>query len=101
MKAHKLFLGCDAIDFEWGISNRTIQEVAIKQTMMEAARFKIAVADHSKFDKQVFARFCDLTDIDLLITDQLPPQRAEQLSQLGVRYTIASQDPATASPTGS
>lgn len=101
VKAHKLFLGCDAIDFEWGISNRTIQEVAIKQTMMEAARFKIAVADHSKFDKQVFARFCDLTDIDLLITDQLPPQRAEQLSQLGVRYTIASQDPATASPTGS
>lgn len=91
VKAHKLFLGCDAIDITWGISNRTIQEVSIKQAMMEAARYVIAVADHSKFGKQVFARFCDVTDVDLLITDQMFPQQAEALRKMGLKVTVAAQ----------
>ena len=94
IRADKLFLGCDAIDFEWGVSNRTIEEVSIKQTMMAAARYVVAVVDHSKFGKQVFARLCDMTDIDIFITDQMPPAQVEELRMLGLQVRIASQMPA-------
>lgn len=94
IKADKLFLGCDAIDFEWGISNRTIQEVSVKQTMMDAARYVVAVADHSKFGKQVFARLCDIANIDMFITDQMAPALAEELRKQGLQISIASQMPA-------
>ncbi len=85
VRVNKLFLGCDAVDFEWGVSNRTLQEVSTKTAMMSAAREVIAMADSSKFHRQVFAHLCDLTDLDMLITEKLEPEEKEKLDQLGLR----------------
>lgn len=92
MKVNKLFLGCDAIDFGWGVSNRTIQEVAVKQTMMRSAKEVIAVADQSKFGQQVFAHVCNITDLHMLICDALSAQQEEFLTQHGVAFLIAPGD---------
>lgn len=88
VKVNRLFLGCDAFDFSWGISNRTMQEIAVKQAMINASKQVIVVADHSKFDHQVFAHVCDLERIHALITDSIQPEQREQLEQRGIRvYT--------------
>ncbi len=98
IKVNKLFLGCDAIDFDWGISNRSVQEVAVKKTMMEAARDVIAVADHSKFEKKVFAHLCNLQYLDMLITDKLSPERIEQLVHAEVKVLVADSKEAKLYP---
>ena len=85
IKVNRLFLGCDAFDFTWGISNRTMEEVAIKQAMINAAREVIVVADHSKFDHQVFVHLCDLQSVNVLITDRIDPDKRELLEQRGIR----------------
>lgn len=85
IKADKLFLGCDAIDFNWGISNRSIQEVSVKKAMIAASKEVIAVASSTKFHQQVFAFLCGLDEIDLLLTDHLKEDDREKLSQHDVR----------------
>ena len=90
IKVKKLFLGCDAIDFTWGISNRTMEEVHVKNAMIQAAHEVIAVADCSKFNRQVFARLCGLERINTLITDRIDAEARERLENFGVRVLTAS-----------
>jgi len=89
VKVRKLFLGCDAIDFTWGISNRTMEEIHIKAAMIQAAHEVIAVADCSKFNRQVFARLCGLEKINTLITDRIDSEAQERLESQGVRVLKA------------
>lgn len=93
IKVRKLFLGCDAIDFSWGISNRTMEEIQVKRAMMSAAQEVIAVADCSKFNRQVFAHLCNIDELDMLITDRIAPSEREQLESAGVR--VLSSAPRT------
>ena len=85
IRVKKLFLGCDAIDFEWGISNRTMEEIQVKDAMIHAAHEVIAVADCSKFNRQVFARLCGMEALNTLITDRIEPDVRERLESLGLR----------------
>lgn len=85
IRVNKLFLGCDAVDFDWGVSNRTLEEVATKRAMMNASEEIIAVADSSKIGKKVFARLCGMDEIDRLITDELTTEQREKLLSLGVK----------------
>ena len=84
-RVNKLFLGCDAIDFDWGISNRTLEETATKIAMIRAAREVIAVVDSSKFNRQVFVHLCGIGEVHTLITEKLEPEEREKLEQFGVR----------------
>lgn len=89
IKVRKLFLGCDAIDFDWGITNRTFEECHVKNAMIAAAQEVIAVADRTKFHRQVFARVCGLDTLDTLITDHVTPEEAESLKNADVRVITA------------
>lgn len=71
IQADTVFLGCDAVDWEFGISNRSLEEVAVKRAMLRAAKKVIALTDHSKFYQMGLARVCTLHELDLLITDHL------------------------------
>lgn len=71
IRADKLFLGCDAIDFTKGITNRTLLEVGAKRAMIEVSKYVVAVADSSKHNKEVFAHLCNLDEIDVLVTDSI------------------------------
>ncbi len=39
------------------------------------ARRTILVADHQKFERSAPVRICDLSQIDMFVTDRLPPAR--------------------------
>ena len=89
IKVHKLFLGCDAIDFPWGVTNRTFEESHVKCAMIAAAQEVIAVAVCSKFHRQVFARVCGLDSLDVLITDRIDAADVERLNSADVRVIAA------------
>jgi DeoR family transcriptional regulator, aga operon transcriptional repressor len=69
LKVAKTFLGADAIDPEGYVINTNLDEVGIKQAMVDAADKVILVTDSTKFDKTGFYRVCDLNKINLLLTD--------------------------------
>jgi len=70
LKVDKTFLGADAIHTDGVISNVNIEEVPIKQAMVNAADKVILLTDSSKFGVTGFAKVCNITDVDHIITDQ-------------------------------
>jgi DeoR/GlpR family transcriptional regulator of sugar metabolism len=88
---NKLFLGCDAMDLELGITNRTFHEVSVKQAMMRAAEEVIVVTDSTKLHQKVFAHVCSLFDIDKIIIDMMDDQTRQALQQGGVKVIITAE----------
>lgn len=70
MRANKAFLGIDAASIDNGITNIVLEEVPIKQLMMEISDEVIMVADSSKFSNTAPHRVCAWNAIDYVITDQ-------------------------------
>lgn len=91
IRANKLFLGVDAIDFKFGITNRTLLEIGVKQAMIDATEEIIAVFDHSKCGKKVFAKLCDTKRLNMVITDCLTQEDKELLREAGVEPVIADK----------
>ncbi|ATW24875.1 DeoR/GlpR family DNA-binding transcription regulator [Candidatus Formimonas warabiya] len=88
IKVNKVFLGCDALDVDFGLSNTIIREVGVKKLMIAAANHVILVTDSSKFNKRVFVKICDLDCIHSLITDQIDHNTREALEAKGIAIYI-------------
>ncbi|MBA7539423.1 Glucitol operon repressor [subsurface metagenome] len=74
LKADKIFLSADAINLEC-ISNSSIEDVPIKQKMIESSKEVILVADSSKYDKQAFCKVCMWDQIDFVISNNETPKK--------------------------
>ncbi len=66
---NKVFLAARGISKEVGITTAEPYEVDMKKTALEASEQKILLADSSKFGKAWYARYADLKDIDIIISD--------------------------------
>lgn len=62
----------------------------MKRAMIAAARRTVVLADHTKIGNDYLARFGELDDIDLLITDAgLDPDLATEMEAAGLRVVRA------------
>lgn len=64
----KLFISCDAIDLQAGVTITNADEVAVKRAMMESSNEIILLADHSKFEKVTFSKVCKVGALTKIIT---------------------------------
>ena len=86
----KLFIGCDGIDFESGITCATVEEARLTNAMMKVASKTVVLADSSKFGRRGFGRIGNIEDIDIIITDSgIPSTMKEQMEEAGVQIIIA------------
>ena len=69
----KSFLGGDAVDFDYGLTNATLSEASVKQLMIKAAREAYLVVDHTKFGQRALAKVADLESFKLIVTDHGEP----------------------------
>jgi len=74
LKAKKAFLAVDGASKENGISNANLEEVPIKQLIIQNSEEVILVADSTKFGKDTFCRVCSWDSIDHIITDDGIPK---------------------------
>ncbi len=98
LRVNWTFLGADAIDPVFGITNANIEEVPLKQAMIRAAMRVVVVADHTKFGRTAFTRVSSLRDVHLVITDDgLDPALASAIREAGVELRVvpAEQQPNT------
>ena len=72
MNADYAILSCKGLDMERGITDGNELFSQVKQKMIDSANKIILAVDHTKFDKVAFSRICDITNIDMIVTDQKP-----------------------------
>ncbi len=69
MRVDVLFISCDGISLNRGLTTPYPFENYLKRAMIESARKVVALVDHSKFGNDQTYCFANLREIDVLITD--------------------------------
>lgn len=84
IRADVLFLAANGFSAEAGLTTPDLAEASVKRATVAAARRVVLLADSGKWGQEHFARFGDLADVDLLITDTgLAPEDAAAIEAGG------------------
>ncbi|GAC1368242.1 MAG: DeoR/GlpR family DNA-binding transcription regulator [Actinomycetota bacterium] len=84
------FLGTNGVSVERGLTTPDVAEASVKRAMITSAGRRVLLADHTKVGSDYFARFAQLGDLDVLITDTgLDEETAAQLAAQGPRVVRA------------
>jgi DeoR family fructose operon transcriptional repressor len=84
IRADVLFIAANGFSASYGLTTPDLAEAAVKRAALHAARRVVLLADSSKHGQEHFARFGDLSDVDLLITDRgLNPEDAAAIERGG------------------
>jgi DeoR/GlpR family transcriptional regulator of sugar metabolism len=86
-----LILGCGGLSIDRGITYFDPTEVQVRSMLVGIADRVIVAADHSKFDHKKAMVLGPLNLIDVLVTDQTPPEHLRTaLAAAGAEMVIAS-----------
>lgn len=66
----KCFMASTGVSIEKGVTNSSPLEFEIKRSVINQSNEVILLVDHSKFEKVSLMTYCDLSDIDIFITDK-------------------------------
>lgn len=62
-------IGTNGFSVERGLTTPDLSEAGVKTAMVAAGRRRIVLADSSKYRNDQFAKFADLRDVDVIVTD--------------------------------
>lgn len=62
-------IGASGIDTATGITNPYPMHSSLQRKIIEAADFRLLLADHSKFGKRAMEKAAELSEIDCIVTD--------------------------------
>lgn len=86
-------IGTSAIDYDGTLLDFDYREVSVAKAIMAGARRSILVADSMKFARSAPVRIGHISDVDVLVTDKVPPQAIIQACQENeVRIEIADHN---------
>lgn len=86
----KAFIGIGGITLEHGLTEFNFDEAGTKRAMIERARQKIVVADHTKFGKVMLNAVSPLNAVDLIITgNELDESFIRQMEEAGITFLLA------------
>ena len=84
------FIGCTSWDLRRGLTTPTEERAAMKAKMIEVADTSILVADSEKYSCYSFHKICELSALDLIITDdRLSQKTRDQLTETGIDFYCA------------
>ena len=90
MSVDVLFMSCDGLSFQHGLTTPYREEHMIKRAMIEHARRVVALVDYSKFGNVQMFSFAEFDEIDVLITDtRADPDAVEALTSHGITVHCA------------
>ncbi len=88
-RANKVFLSARGVSDRLGVTTADSYEIEMKKAALETSQQKILLIDSSKFDKVLSAYYCDIDDIDTVITDdKIPGKYVEHLTNKGLDLII-------------
>ena len=81
-------LGISGIDYDGSLLDFDYHEVRVKRAIIENSRCVYLGVDHSKFGRNAMVKLGNISEVDLIITDQMPP---EALSSIIKEHEIAME----------
>ncbi len=69
LSADVCIIGASGVSIGDGITTPYPMHTTLQRAIVNAAKTKILVCDHSKFDKIAMEKICGLSDIDMIVTD--------------------------------
>lgn len=86
----KAFIGVGGITLEHGLTEFNVDEAGTKKAMLERARQRIVVADHTKFGKMMLAAVAPVGAVDMIITgSEVDRDIVRPLQDAGVEIVLA------------
>jgi DeoR family glycerol-3-phosphate regulon repressor len=95
-KVDHAVIGASAIDSDGALLDFDYREVRASKAILSNARNVMLVADAMKFTRSAPVRIGHVTDVDIFVTDQAPPETVANLCQHGgVAIEVANSDALT------
>lgn len=89
---NKAFMAATGVSLTNGITNSSPLEGEIKKTAVKKSNEVFVLADYSKFNVSSLITYCDLSDVDYLITDKVPPDEyVESIKKNKVNLIVSEQ----------
>lgn len=86
-------IGASALDADGAVMDHDPREVSVARAILKNARQRVLVCDGSKFKRSAPVRICDLSDLDVVITDgPVPAEFADAAQAAGTRILTAGQN---------
>ena len=90
IRCNKTFFSCDGFDIDGGVTTAFVAEAKVTDSMLDIASEVILLADSTKLGKSGFGKICDMSRVDVLITDEgLPQSVVDKFEDEGVKVIIA------------
>ncbi len=90
LTADVVFVGCDGLTIETGLTTPHVLVAEVGAVMAERARTVIAVADASKLGRSGFTPIIPLASVNVIVTDDAAdPGLVSRIRQMGVEVVIA------------
>ncbi len=70
----KAFMACTGLTIANGLTNATREEYTVKKAVIETSHTHFLLADHTKFGHFSLMTYCPMSQVDHIITDEMPPQ---------------------------
>ena len=91
--ADKVILSCKGIDRVNGITDSNEMFSQVKQTMLKAAKQRILAVDYTKFDNVAFSQICEISSIDMVVTDVRPSKEwMDYFTEKGIECLYGKED---------
>ena len=74
-------ISCKGFDIEKGVTDTREHNADLKKAFIKSANKVILAADSSKFSKISFVKICDLSDVDVIVTDAEPSDECKNQLQ--------------------
>ncbi len=92
-RVDKAIIGAAGITLESGITDFFDKEAQVRKKMIESANNVIVVADYSKFGITAFCKVCDLSHINMIITDwKTPKTTLNQYKNNNINIIVAEKN---------
>ena len=89
--ADTVFLGCNGVDLEAGVTNVNLPEAETKRSMVKAARRRVVVATGDKVGETSLAPLCGIDLVATLITDSsADPDTISGMREAGIEDQVVA-----------
>lgn len=88
--ADKAFVSCSTLGQEFGVTDNSSREAAVRKVLLTNSVIKYLIVDHTKFDNPSLHKICDFSAIGNVITDKaIDTDAGDYFEKIGVKVIVA------------
>jgi DeoR family fructose operon transcriptional repressor len=91
LRVDKAFMATNSLSLAVGATTPDLQHAETKKAMIAIAGKVILLCDSSKIGRESFARFAELEQIDMLITESLSDEDRAAMEERGIEVVVAAR----------